>query len=71
MCSESPKKYELNETLSEVKIKTHVKREIKEQGRKIGFFFFLNNHKSQTILLVGIVLKLFEYLTTRDQKTRF
>ena len=33
--------------------------------------FFENNIKSQTILLVSIVLKLFGYLTTRDQKTWF
>ena len=34
-------------------------------------FFFLNIPKSQTILLVGTVLKLFGYLTTRDQMTYF
>ena len=34
-------------------------------------FFFENNTKSQTILLVSTVLKLFGYLTTRDQRTQF
>ena len=38
---------------------------------KIIIFFFLNNTKSQTILLVSTILKLFGYLTTRDQMTYF
>ena len=36
-----------------------------------GFFFFLNNYKSQTILLVSNVSKLFRKLTTRVCETRF
>ena len=35
------------------------------------FFFFLNITKSQTILLVSTILKLFGYLITRDQMTYF
>ena len=33
--------------------------------------FFKNNYKRQTILIVNTVLKLFGYLTTRDQITQF
>ena len=35
------------------------------------FFFFLNNYKIQTMLLVSQGLKLFWYLTNQVQRSRF
>ena len=34
-------------------------------------FFFLNNYKTQTILLINQGLKLFWFLTNQVQRTRF
>ena len=43
-----------------------------ERSRPKGFFFFFsNNYKIQTMLLVSQGLKLFWYLTNRVQRTRF
>ena len=44
---------------------------VSEWTRRDFRIFFENNNKSQTTLLVNTFLKLFGYLTTRDQKTRF
>ena len=43
-----------------------------EQRKKVKEdFFFLNNYKTQTILLVSEGLKLFWFLTNRVQRTQF
>ena len=44
---------------------------VSEWTRRDFRIFFENNNKTQTTLLVNTFLKLFGYLTTRDQKTRF
>ena len=43
----------------------------KNQSLDFDFFFFLNNYKTQTILLVSQGLKLFWFLTNQVQRTWF